>query len=166
LRYFARAFKRATLVASLAVVSLLSIGTPAASAADSGWQFRNKTGPYWPGWFADNCVRSTISFQNGLPWFYSEVRSSVSSNGCGGGLANMQQGWLSSLAWGIRDGGVCGFNPQWSNSAWSTGLWGTGGNLCANPPGLQEFSTLAFNRVWQNGAYVELFVQGSPGQNF
>jgi len=137
---------------------------PALADTTSGWYYRGSTGPFWPGFYIDNCVEANTYVyppvtHEGL------IRASVSPNGCSGALANPGSGWLGIAAEGFSNGNFCGWTHYQYNT--TSGFKGTSGNFCNNPDGLQEFHTVAFGRVWiyQNNNYYDVNYVTSPSLN-
>jgi len=139
--------KRIGIVTSAAVV--LEIASPfglahasAATVVSSGTVYVLTTGPYYPSWYADNCLKANIA-SNLSAQSYSH--SSVDPGGCSGG-ANMQPGWIGVDAQEYKNGSFCGQTGWAYNDSATTDFGvGSGGDMCSGSGNLR---TNALGQWW------------------
>lgn len=131
-------------------------GASGQSGASSGYVYINTTGEYYPGWYADNCLESEVTF----PGYVNEsnVYSHLSGAQCSGPNANMQVNWVGAAAYGYLNGSLCGTIGWIYNSVPSTGI-GVGAKLCS---GTGSYNTIAWGEWWDdvNGTWEYSF----PGE--
>ena len=128
-----------------AAVAALEIASPLglvpAGASTSGYVYTLTTGPYYPGWYADNCLKAAVaSDDSNQAYDYS----SVDPGRCGGTGADMQSGWIGLDAQGYKNGSFCG-ETGWYYSPGTVDTFGVGARECS---GSGNYRTNALGQWW------------------
>src|SRR2546429_9888183 len=109
----------------MAVAVFGLVASPALATATSGYNYKITTGPYYPSWYADNCLDANIV---DVANFQAYSRSSVSGGRCGGTGAGMAAGWIGVEANGYMNGSYCGSTGWYFNGS-TTSTFGVGGTI-------------------------------------
>jgi hypothetical protein len=157
------------------VTALVSASLSAAALFPLAWayadaytqQYTVTSGPYYPSWYADNCLTAYIA--SGSHYNYGSIYSSVDPGRCAGTAANMGAGWQGIYVVGFEDGSWCG-NTSWVyNGSAGSGYWIGPYGLCGQPSGTHNYMTETVGEVWSylNGSwqYISAGAVFSPTQN-
>ena len=155
----------AAFVASAAGAFLLADAIPANASAYAPYSYKLSV-PAIGGW-GDFCLRGSI--QTGAS---NHVDTMVHANGgwCSGSTRNVPSGYLAGKVAGYRSGSYCGTSGvSYSNvTTWGWGVWAT---MCSNPSGSQEFHTVGYGAIYNDGSKggavgYNWFSSTSPSQNY
>ena len=123
---------------ALGVVSPLATAVANGAPSSSGYVYTVTTGEYWPGWWADNCMKANVAND------FSNQAYNYSPGRCGGTGAAMGTNWVGVDAEGYKNGAYCG-DTGWAYNDSPTTTFGVGGVECA---GSGAYQTLALADWW------------------
>lgn len=157
----------AALIAAVGLVNMLW-SVPAVADASSGPTWETTTGPYYPSWYADDCLKATVTtYADNI----ADIYAYYDPNGCSGSGANMASGWLGIMAGGFHNGSFCGDTGYYytsTNGQWNLGVGATecSGQLVNG----DAYNTVAYGEAWDyfNGSYqyVSAGNLSSPSQTY
>ncbi len=152
---------------AVAVFAAIGVASPASGDLYSGWYYQYATGPYYPSWFADDCVNAELTTGPPTPasnvaWSYS----SIDPGRCGGTPAAMAPGWIGALAQGFVNGQYCG-TTGWYFNATTASEFAVGQRICQSSG---SYETAGWGTWWtlQNGTwqYSPAEFAWSPSNSF
>ncbi len=137
-------------------------GAPVGALATTGYLYQITTGPYYPGYYADDCLKANVANDDSNQAY---SYSSLTGGRCGGTGAPMAGGWIAVDAQGYKDGAYCG-ETGWAYNGSTVSTFGVGARECE---GSGTYATVAYAEWWTETygsyGYYGPFGITSPNQN-